>query len=69
MAEKEEEQTTKENAIMHLMGNFQRERFLRRRRNRQKLNSRIKRLAELKLFKRNYKNLVDKIGAISTVSK
>jgi hypothetical protein len=33
------------------------------------VNNRIKTLAEIKMFKRNYKNLMNKVGAASAVSK
>ena len=69
MAEKEVLENEKETSIMNILEDFQKERYKRKRKHRQMLNSKIKLLAELKMFKSNYKNLAKKIGAISAVSK
>ena len=67
--EQEKKDDERDTAMMYILEDYQREKFMRRKLHRQMVNSRIKNLAEIKMFKRNYKNLAMKIGAAAAVCK
>ena len=69
IAEDEEKQKSKDQSLLYIMDDHQREKYLRRKMYRQQQNARLRTLAELRIFKRNYKKLVEKIGASTAVSK
>jgi DNA integrity scanning protein DisA with diadenylate cyclase activity len=66
---KEEKENERDKIFMDVLEDYQRDKYLRRRLHRKRINARIKALAEIKMFKSNYKHLADKIGAITAVSK
>ena len=59
----------KEKQFIYYLEDYQREKYQRRRIIKKMQNMRIKNLAEIKAFKGNYKRLVEKIGAVTAVSK
>lgn len=69
IVEEEENQSEGDKQLASILDTFQRDRYLRRKRHKEQVNSRIKMLSELRTFKQNHKHLINKIGAITTVAK